>query len=186
MTTEQLRDYCVKLADKGLDSWALRRMLGENGVRLLKAMRTFWHRAGTDDLERLNGYYEAEPLTRTIEVAPQVYRCDRVQANEALLVPVGGPDYAYVSLVGVAVPGMARPGKFYTLNLEEVLAAATPDGAGAWLIYGKESPDDPAGLLFRYDSPGVDQAFIDGELERLRADGVTELRVEREPAKGEI
>src|SRR5688500_9754687 len=59
-----MREFVIRLADKVLDSWYARRTIGESGVRLVRAMRTFWHRAATDDLERLVGYYEAEPVCR--------------------------------------------------------------------------------------------------------------------------
>lgn len=74
MTTEQLRDTIVKFVDKGLESWVLRRSVGENGVRLLRAMRTFWHRAPADALDTLNGYLEAEPILREV-VAPTAESC---------------------------------------------------------------------------------------------------------------
>jgi hypothetical protein len=109
--------------------------------------------------------------------ALQVYCCTRKSGNEVLLVPVEGPEYAYISLVGINIPDMVQVGKLYTLHLEIVEIPTT----GRWHIYGKEPGEELVQLIYSLPVQSCSRKQAEAMAQELRERGVTEVRVEHKP-----
>jgi hypothetical protein len=71
VTPEQVSNLSVAGADKILDSRIARWGMTSEELRLLRAQRTFWHRAGLYTLQQLIAFYEAEPIVREEQLSKQ-------------------------------------------------------------------------------------------------------------------